>query len=111
MQLQEAISTRQQVENTFKHDLKVEHDRQHNEVRMWLSGFDNGDDHSRHRDARIHPASGHWLLTDHRFENWKSLDFCSTPLLWMTGIPGAGKPPVGPLNEGGCRSQERRMLY
>ncbi|KAK4221419.1 hypothetical protein QBC38DRAFT_492123 [Podospora fimiseda] len=37
------------------------------------------------------PGSGQWLLNDNRFKKWFDPLFCSTPLLWLNGIPGAGK--------------------
>ncbi|ETS78813.1 hypothetical protein PFICI_08666 [Pestalotiopsis fici W106-1] len=37
------------------------------------------------------PKSGDWLLKDHRFQKWFDPLYCSTPLLWLNGLPGAGK--------------------
>lgn len=91
MQLQETIAIRKRVEAGFSDELKAEQDRQRDEAKAWLSGFDNSGEQSRYREARICPGSGEWLLNDNKFENWHSFDFCTTPLLWLTGIPGAGK--------------------
>ncbi|KAI8631124.1 hypothetical protein F5Y19DRAFT_473523 [Xylariaceae sp. FL1651] len=61
-------------------------------VMQWLSPFNCEAEQNRHRRTRsICVSPGTWLLNDPRFKQWFSPEFCSTPLLWLNGIPGAGK--------------------
>jgi hypothetical protein len=61
-------------------------------VLQWLPSFDYEAEQSHHRKTRSFcKSSGAWLLKDHRFQQWLNPEDCSTPLLWLNGIPGAGK--------------------
>lgn len=65
---------------------------QNSAVKQWLSSFDNLSEQERHQRQRAEcPKSGRWLFQEESFDNWRNFNFCSTPMLWMTGIPGAGK--------------------
>jgi hypothetical protein len=61
-------------------------------VAAWLDGAKS---HLDQLDAKAereaYPESGRWLLSRQQVKSW--LDFRSTgkPLLWIRGIPGAGK--------------------
>ncbi|KAM7213295.1 hypothetical protein V8F06_011306 [Rhypophila decipiens] len=37
------------------------------------------------------PGSGQWLLKHGQFKDWYDPVYCLKPLLWLNGIPGAGK--------------------
>ncbi|KAK4166950.1 hypothetical protein QBC43DRAFT_312675 [Cladorrhinum sp. PSN259] len=59
---------------------------------QWLSVAPLEAIHERHVQAMaINPNSGNWLLNDSRFRKWFDPKYCSTPLLWLNGKPGAGK--------------------
>jgi hypothetical protein len=61
-------------------------------VAQWLSGFNGEAMQDQYRDRRsICKDPGRWLIDDQRFQKWHSSDYCPNPLLWLSGIPGAGK--------------------
>ncbi|KAL2830492.1 hypothetical protein BDW59DRAFT_158405 [Aspergillus cavernicola] len=61
-------------------------------VMLWLSAFDCEAVQDEHRKRRsICEKPGRWLLENSRFKKWLSPDDFRTPLLWLSGIPGAGK--------------------
>jgi hypothetical protein len=64
--------------------------RQRQQVIKWLSAADAGSDQDHHRGYRNKIDSGHWILRDKRFQAWADQTSDSAPLLWVTGIPGAG---------------------
>lgn len=62
-------------------------------IRQWLSPFDCESEQARFRNTRSiceHP--GRWLLNDSQFQKWFNPDHCETPAIWLSGIPGAGRP-------------------
>ncbi|RYP68514.1 hypothetical protein DL769_005502 [Monosporascus sp. CRB-8-3] len=64
--------------------------RRRKAVFQWLSPANSESIHERHAAARSsYPNSGRWLLNDHRFQKWLHPVFCSIPLLWLSGKPGA----------------------
>lgn len=73
----------------FDEQNAAELDRKRLSVHQWLCSTNA---QARHEDASRsrHGLSGQWLLKDPRFTKWFSFDFCSEPLLWLSGIPGAG---------------------
>ncbi|KAI1358262.1 hypothetical protein F5Y08DRAFT_333252 [Xylaria arbuscula] len=66
--------------------------RRRESVLRWLSAASIEAVHEGHVHARSeNPDAGLWLLNDPHFQKWFDPIFCSTPLLWLNGIPGAGK--------------------
>jgi hypothetical protein len=67
-----------------------ETDRRYLRVQEWLCPID-----SRARDEAASRErfrdTGLWLLQDHRFKSWFMPDQCMDPLLWLCGMPGAGR--------------------
>jgi len=62
-------------------------------VGSWLCSFSCERQQETHRATRlVCKDSGRWLLDDSRFKDWLSPDYCSKPLLWLNGKPGAGRP-------------------
>jgi hypothetical protein len=60
-------------------------------VRNWLSAASTDVDQERGVTTRRQNAdSGRWLLDNNRVQSWFNPEFCSAPLLWINGIPGAG---------------------
>jgi hypothetical protein len=61
-------------------------------VADWLSPADVSAYQETARKARQQSSGGgDWLLTRDMFRSWSHLTSEVTPLLWVTGIPGAGK--------------------
>ncbi|KAI1846006.1 hypothetical protein JX266_007815 [Neoarthrinium moseri] len=62
------------------------------QVMQWLSPFDCDAEQDRNRRTRsICKDPGRWLIEDDRFQDWFRPHGSLTPLLWLSGIPGAGK--------------------
>jgi len=64
--------------------------RQKQQVLKWLSAADARSDQDHHRGCRNKTDGGHWLLRNKRFLAWIEATSDASPLLWVTGIPGAG---------------------
>ncbi|KAI1175182.1 putative zinc finger protein [Nemania sp. FL0916] len=69
------------------------------EVSNWLNAATVCNDHNRNVSARENkPSSGRWLLDNAIFANWFDPKFPAIPpLLWINGIPGAGKSVLASL--------------
>ena len=67
-----------------------ERDRRSFRVQEWLCPID-----SRARDEAASRErfcdTGLWLLQDQRFRSWFLPSQCMDPLLWLCGMPGAGR--------------------
>lgn len=62
------------------------------EVLKWVSPATMSDIHEDHCNKRQGcPRSGEWVLRKSKFKGWKELDTPINSVLWMYGIPGAGK--------------------
>ncbi|KAI9683271.1 MAG: hypothetical protein M1822_006136 [Bathelium mastoideum] len=91
-QFQAIQSIRNDVNNVFERERKTNEDLHRLVVKQWLSATDCEAQQNRHRNTRsICPNAGSWLLEHPRFQQWFSPDYCTAPLLWLNGIPGAGK--------------------
>jgi hypothetical protein len=94
-QLEELVRTRETT-STLLEQTKVEETHRRLEVvRQWLSAAESEVEHEHHQ--RVHqeyPGTGKWLLNHNRFHAWFDPDFCSITMLWLSGIPGAGKLSV-----------------
>ncbi|CAK37376.1 uncharacterized protein An01g13700 [Aspergillus niger] len=63
-------------------------------VEHWLSAFDIKAEHRIHQEKRrVCQDPGRWLLSSPGFKTWSSPDDWLNPLLWLSGIPGAGILP------------------
>ena len=67
-------------------DLKAREKRRN--VLQWLSDADPTSNHREAREKHEQPETGTWLLKHEGFEQWKDQE---GQILWMHGIPGAGK--------------------
>lgn len=91
MEIEEIRSLRRTTEAKLDNLQKADMARRKAAVFRWLSSADTEVVHERHLKARSNdPNAGQWLLDDHRFQKWFDPVYCSTPLLWMNGKPGAG---------------------
>ncbi|OCL10848.1 hypothetical protein AOQ84DRAFT_425849, partial [Glonium stellatum] len=59
------------------------------------------------RKLKNYPESGLWLVNDGRMQSWLNPDMCGSPLLWVTGIPGAGKTILASRIIGTIQSLEK----
>lgn len=90
-EFEEIQNHRQSAMNASGREKIARDDRCQAVVRQWLSAFPCDEELDRHRNTRsICPDSGRWLLENEKFKKWLNPDFCLSPLLWLSGIPGAG---------------------
>ncbi|KAK0732942.1 hypothetical protein B0T26DRAFT_682391 [Lasiosphaeria miniovina] len=98
MEIENSGKIRQELRLEFEARRRVETDRRRDEVVRWLSPYPTREILGRHRKARsICPDSGDWLLKTPKFDGWISPQYCTNPLLWITGILGAGKSVLASL--------------
>ncbi|KAJ6007433.1 ankyrin repeat-containing protein [Penicillium herquei] len=113
-QLVEERITFTQLETVIAHSVKAseELERQrnadesttHRAVQCWLNSADVQVDHESVSDVRsTNQAAGQWLLQNDVFRSWQSAD-TKDPLLWLSGIPGAGKSVLASLIIDQCRT-------
>jgi hypothetical protein len=92
MQYEEVRKIRQQEEEETERTRQTDKRRRHQEVMQWLSPFIPDDLQESYRAIRaICPDAGRWFLETPKVQDWLSPRYCSTPLLWLNGIPGAGE--------------------
>ncbi len=61
-------------------------------VRAWLAHEDMESDQDHNASLRqTCPSAGQWILKKRLFKVWFDLESKADPILWLTGIPGAGK--------------------
>jgi hypothetical protein len=66
--------------------------KNYKEALEWISGADTHLDHESACAARSeYPGSGRWILKHSKQQNWKEADEPVSSILWLNGIPGAGK--------------------
>ncbi|KAF2116189.1 hypothetical protein BDV96DRAFT_645526 [Lophiotrema nucula] len=76
----------------------AENRRRREFVYQWLSAAKyDVDQESCEKIRRQYPGTGDWLLKKDRFHSWFDPDFCANQLLWLNGIPGAGKTILASL--------------
>ena len=84
----------QEFRTEMKSDLarleRSETDRQQVRVQQWLAAINSATRHENAARERFRDT-GKWLLQKQRFQSWSSPEQCIDPLLWLHGIPGAGK--------------------
>jgi len=92
MEIENSGKIRQELRLEFEARRQAETDRRRGEVLRWLSPYPAREILGRHRSARLLcPESGRWLLKHPKFDGWFNPQYCTSPLLWITGILGAGK--------------------
>ncbi|KAI1682859.1 hypothetical protein KJE20_07591 [Pyrenophora tritici-repentis] len=97
-QFAEIIVTRARVELEFDRQRDEEIHRRRIMCHQWLVAANCGADQETYARVRQeYPGTGQWFLQKNRFRSWFDPNFCSTPLLWMNGIPGAGKTILASL--------------
>ncbi|KAI4598575.1 hypothetical protein KJ359_002988 [Pestalotiopsis sp. 9143b] len=89
-QFQEIMQQSQRVEDG---QLNEQDSQRNRDVLTWLRPPKVHEDHDIFVTKRAsYPATGQWLLANTLFEEWFDPRFPTIPpLLWLSGIPGAGK--------------------
>ncbi|KAL8303462.1 hypothetical protein RB597_005051 [Gaeumannomyces tritici] len=91
-QFEETQSIRAAAEENLKQTKEDTQRRRRRDVFQWLGSADMEAVHERHVTARAWSSkSCNWLAQDPVFKDWFDSDFCTMPLLWLNGKPGAGK--------------------
>ena len=84
--------SRQTATMSLEREIKHREMSRRDTIRTWLCPSDCESHQRAHRQTRsICPDPGRWLLNNSQFKAWLDPEFCSVPLLWLNGIPGAGK--------------------
>jgi hypothetical protein len=87
----EAIQDLRSQSKAFFEKHRIEElDRRRLCVQRWLCPLDVQTRHETAAKSR-YATSGDWLLKDPTFLKWFDFDYGDEPLLWLSGIPGAGK--------------------
>jgi hypothetical protein len=62
-------------------------------VKEWLAvGSQPEQDHDAFRDIRGEfPSTGRWIIKHEYFREWLDTDVPASPIVWLHGMPGAGK--------------------
>jgi hypothetical protein len=90
-QFEEFQRARVTAEAEFRNLQDAEQRHRRITVRDWLSAANTDIDQEKGANVRSdYPNTGRWLLANHHMQAWLNPEFCSTPLLWLNGIPGAG---------------------
>jgi hypothetical protein len=67
-------------------------ERRRKAVQEWLSAAEYDADQEKSNKIREeYPETGRWLLGNDLFKSWFQPEVCTAPILWISGIPGAGK--------------------
>ncbi|KAI2470710.1 hypothetical protein F4781DRAFT_421113 [Annulohypoxylon bovei var. microspora] len=92
VEFEEVQNLRRITEANFQDLYKADLTRRREAVLRWLSPGELEYIHERHVTARCNnPVAGKWLISHANFQKWFDPLYCSTPLLWLNGKPGAGK--------------------
>ncbi|KAH0537608.1 hypothetical protein FGG08_005600 [Glutinoglossum americanum] len=104
IQFTEIQKTRAAAEAQVRSMRKTELRQMRMEVRSWLSSADSDMDHESVAKVRVdYPDTGRWLLKQSQVRAWCDPDSSSIQLLWLNGIPGAGKTVLASLLIDECR--------
>lgn len=89
--LEEARQARIRTEENFRKLDADEVVRRRTYLFNWLCAPNSMSDHEHLQNLiEDSPANGQWLLRTARFRAWYDSSSASSPLLWVTGKPGAG---------------------
>jgi hypothetical protein len=90
-QLAEILRIGQQSQNALQMAEDQENQRCRDVIGQWLSAGNYEADQETYSDIRNeYPGTGQWLMEFDKFKAWFNPYFCTVPLLWLSGIPGAG---------------------
>lgn len=90
-QFAEITGTHELLKLKMKQEKEIESRRRRDVVRQWLSAANCEADQETYASVRHkYPSTTQWLFQINRFNSWFDPMYCSTHLLWISGIPGAG---------------------
>ncbi|KAI8934776.1 hypothetical protein NX059_008463 [Plenodomus lindquistii] len=91
-QFNEVCQLRDDADKALEAQKVCESLRRRDEVYRWLAAANcEADQETYSKIRQDFQGSAKWLLQKIRFRSWFDPQFCSTHLLWLNGIPGAGK--------------------
>jgi len=91
-QFTEVLRTQEVAKAALKNQEEAELHRRREVVRQWLSAANCEADQETFANMRKkYPGTGHWLFTHNKFSSWYDPMYCLTHMLWLSGIPGAGR--------------------
>jgi len=114
VQFQESLKLRKFAEGKFEDIQKEFVQARWPAVRQWLTAYNSKKQQDFCAKKRAEcPDSGQWLLTHDRFMNWLDPIYCTTPLLWLNGNPGAGKTILASkvVEAVECLGNQYRLAY
>lgn len=81
------------LKSKLDHTIAQEQAKKKMVMKEWLAvGQQPQDDQETFRQIRTECATtAQWILKHESIERWINMDIPNTPVLWMHGIPGAGK--------------------
>jgi hypothetical protein len=92
--LAENLNIQKQFQDALQTDKDNETQRCRYVTRQWLSAGNYEADQETYSNVRKgYPGTGQWLMEFDKFKAWFNPSSCITPLLWLSGIPGAGWCP------------------
>ncbi|KAI1311218.1 hypothetical protein F5Y03DRAFT_324179 [Xylaria venustula] len=91
-ELEEIHEIRSSSLRTFRANKSAQNISRRSIIFQWLSSDKFEAKQAEYRKIRsVCKSPGAWLLNNSQFLNWSAPEFCSDPILWLNGIPGAGK--------------------
>ena len=83
---------RQLIIENLQHLEDAESDRRYLGLLQWLMPVGIRSDHEAITEVwREFPRSGEWIFRNPKYSTWRTDDVPRSPILWLRGIPGAGK--------------------
>ncbi|KAH6702884.1 hypothetical protein BKA61DRAFT_619706 [Leptodontidium sp. MPI-SDFR-AT-0119] len=113
VQIQETQVERAYVRKQLSMIEEARNQQRRLDVVTWLCAVDPILDHEAAVNTRVmYPSSGKWLLQDNKMKSWLDHKNASSPLLWMNGIPGAGKTILASVIIEACQKvQSIAVIY
>lgn len=96
-QIEDFQESRRVENDRFETEVKNENVRRSQAVYTWLRPTSSDTDQYYLSQIRAkYPGTGRWLLGNAILKEWFDEKYAlNPPLLWLSGIPGAGKPSKG----------------
>ncbi|KAF4413455.1 Vegetative incompatibility protein HET-E-1 [Colletotrichum fructicola] len=94
--------------------LETGQSRVRRELVLWLKGANTQNDHDRLLRIREEfPTTGVWLLSKPEFKGWFERYTSRPPMLWLNGVPGAGKTVLSSIVIENCKAlaHQPHVLY
>lgn len=91
--IQEAQDARLRTEESFKEQRERARKERRMTAQTWLNAFQHRNQQDELRSLRKkYPETASWLFTSSVWRNWWTSNGDDERVLWLSGIPGAGKP-------------------